>query len=178
LVFTKESDEVTKNETGEIQKQMQKLVPTAVKDNLTVSNELLFTMVNGKVCNSMTDKRRAQICYICGAKPTEVNNLKKSVSQNTKYETLQFRIIGLHSWIRFMECCLHISYRLALKTFQVPGDDNNKLVAERKKNYNYELRQKLGILVEQPKLGLAQQMTETLPAFSFATHKSVPKLPD
>jgi hypothetical protein len=132
FVFTKESDEVTKNETGEIQKQIQKLVPTAVKDNLTVSNKLLFTMVNGKICNSMTDTRSAQICYICGAKPTEVNNLK-SVSQNTKCETLQFRIICLHSWIRFMECCLHISYRLTLKTFQVPGDDNNKVVAERKK---------------------------------------------
>jgi hypothetical protein len=142
FVFTKESDEVTKNETGEIQKQIQKLVPTAVKDNLTVSHELLFTMVNGKVCNSMTDTRSAQICYICGAKPTEVNNFKNVYRKTPDVKHYSFGLSVLHSWIRFMECCLHISYRLTLKTFQVRGDDNKKVVAERKKIIIDKLRQK------------------------------------
>jgi hypothetical protein len=132
FVFTKESDKVTKNETGEIQKQIQKLVPAAEKDNLTVSSERVFTMVNGKVCNSMTDTRSAQICYICGAKPTEVNNFKKVYRKTPNVKHYSFGLSVLHSWIRLMECCLHISYRLTLKTFQVRGDDN-KVVAERKK---------------------------------------------
>jgi hypothetical protein len=153
FVFTKESDEVTKKETGEIERQIEKLVPTVVKDNITVSFELLFTMVNGKVCNSMTDTRSAQICYICGAKPTEVNNLSKVYSKTPNVKHYSYGLSVLHSWIRFMECCLHISYRLTIKVFQVRGDNNKKVVAERKKIIIDELRQKLGILVDQPKPG-------------------------
>jgi hypothetical protein len=37
FVFTKESVEVTKKENGEIERQIEKLVPTVVKDNITVS---------------------------------------------------------------------------------------------------------------------------------------------
>jgi hypothetical protein len=39
------------------------------------------------------------------------------------------------------------------KTFQVRGDDNKMVVAEQKKIIIDELRQKLEILVEQPKPG-------------------------
>jgi hypothetical protein len=84
--------------------------------------------------------------------PTEINNLYKMYSKTPNLKHYSFGLSVLDSWIRFMECCLHISYRLILKVFEVRGDDNKKVVAERKKKYIiHELRQKLGILVDQPK---------------------------
>jgi hypothetical protein len=69
--------------------------------------------------------------------PTEINNLYKMYSKTPNLKHYSFGLSVLDSWIRFMECCLHISYRLILKVFEVRGDDNKKVVAERKKNiYN------------------------------------------
>lgn len=56
-----------------------------------------------------------------------------------------------HSWIRFFECILHISYRLEIKSWQARGAENKNKVAEKKKEVQEKFRSELGLLVDMPK---------------------------
>jgi len=80
-----------------------------------------MTLIDGKVLNIITGTKSMQSCPICQATPKQFNNL-----ENIKCETeiflpnpksLQYGISPLHCWIRFLECCLHISYRLNVKVW-------------------------------------------------------------
>ena len=53
--------------------------------------------------------------------------------------------------IRFMECILHISYRLDFKVGQARGTENREKVAEKKKMIQEKFRNELGLLVDIPK---------------------------
>lgn len=155
FIFTKESEEVIKRETSLIQEQISKLSPIIINEDVVdvvINYKLLFTMVDGKICNSMTNTRSTQTCYICKAKPTEMNDLDKISTKVPIIENYSFGLSVLHSWIRFLECCLHISYRLDVKTYQARGE-NKTIVQDRKKEIIDKLRQELGILVDQPKPG-------------------------
>ena len=109
-------------------------------------------MLDGKLCNFMTNTSSTQSCYICKAKPLEMNNLELVSHKSPNIENYGFGISPLHSWIRFLECCLHISYRLAFKTYQARGD-NKSLLENKKKELIEKLGKEIGILVDQPKPG-------------------------
>lgn len=59
----------------------------------------------------------------------------------------------VHAWIRIFECCLHISYRLDLKTWRIRGPVNKEKFAERKRQVQQNLWKKLGLRVDKPKSG-------------------------
>ena len=48
-------------------------------------------------------------------------------------ENLEFGISWLHAWIRFFECCLHLSYRIEIKKWQIRGKDEKAEFEIRKK---------------------------------------------
>lgn len=58
-------------------------------------------------------------CYICGAKISEMNNLKNVERRLEDPSKLKFGISILHSYIKFFECILHISYSLNFKQWKV-----------------------------------------------------------
>ena len=84
FIFEKESQALAKRECENIQSQINNLVPTSVKD-FNIQHKLLLTMIDGKMCNILTDTIGSQICYICGAKPTEMNTLITKKLDSKKY---------------------------------------------------------------------------------------------
>ena len=87
-----------------------------------------------------------------------------------KLENLNFGLSPLHSWIRFFECCLHVSYRLDIKTWQARADNKQKMKA-RKIQIIDKLKQQLGIIVDQPKPGYGSTNTGNTAKTCFANYK-------
>lgn len=87
-------------------------------------------MIDGSVCNVLSNKNSASTCYISGATPKEMN--MAAVNEILpKEENKRFGLSTLSSWIRCFECLLHISYRLPFKTWQVRDTANKIIFAER-----------------------------------------------
>lgn len=68
LKFAKENAEITKMEIDNIKAQIDKLEPT--------------TMFDGKVCQALSENSSSATCYICGANPSEMNNLQRVKDKN------------------------------------------------------------------------------------------------
>ncbi|GBL89092.1 hypothetical protein AVEN_255229-1 [Araneus ventricosus] len=131
FIFAKESTDLITTEVEEIKHRIKELEPTKIffaDLEISVTPTLIFCIVDGKVCNAVSSCPSTQTCYLCGAKPNEVNKLPVIPKKEVSKEFLPFGISLLHSWIRLMKCVLHISYRLKIKTWQARG-------AEKKKKY-------------------------------------------
>lgn len=150
--FKKETPETIIMEKKYIEDQVFNLQMTSIA-NVTIKHELILSMVDGKVCNSLTNTTATQKCFICGVLPTNMNDIESVIQRSVKEEALSFGISPLHARIRFYECLLHIAYRLDLKKWQVRGDENKTLVASRKRSIQDKFRSQLGLLVDFPQQG-------------------------
>jgi hypothetical protein len=156
LQFVKETPEVIKSEFDNMERQIANLTPTKIDlcgRTYIVKHNLLKTMIDGKICNALTLNKSTQRCYICKATTSEFNKILETKPRPYDPQTLDFGISPLHASIRFFECLLHISYKLPVKSWQVRGEKNKEIVANRKKNIQIQFREKLGLLVDVPKLG-------------------------
>ena len=105
-----------------IEKEIAKLKPSSpiMNDyNVRVKHHLLFTMIDGEVCNAVASVTSSQRCYLCKATSKDFNNLENIVKLPIDVSSLQFGLSTLHSWIRFFETILHLSYKLEIKKSQV-----------------------------------------------------------
>lgn len=157
FIFAKETAELTLREIGKIQEKIKNVQTFHYKEK-NIDFELKLTMIDGKVCNALTHNKATQNCYICLAKPKDMNNLGKVVKCSANPENYEFGLSTLHSWIRFLECSLHIAYRLEIKTWQAKGE-NKEIMNRRKKQIIDRLKKELGILVDQPKPGYGSTNT-------------------
>jgi hypothetical protein len=155
--FKKETTELTVQETTDIEEQISRLIPTKyITDQnreLSVSYICAVTMINGKVCNVLSDTSSAQTCYICKATPRQMNLIHEVMELPVNEEVLRFGLSSLHAWIRCFECLLHISYRLGINTWQVRGQQNKDIFEQRKRKVQADFRDKMGLLVDIPKSG-------------------------
>lgn len=87
-------------------------------------------MVDGKICNALSMK-----CYICGAKPTEMNDIQKCVVREVQKKYFEFGLSPLNSNIRFFEHFLHISYKLKIKVWRARSSEQKLKILERKLNF-------------------------------------------
>lgn len=74
-------------ETKDIQIQIFILNHFVYEEQSTVSFKLVLTTVDGKVCRSLIDTKSTQSCYVCKAKPREMNDLKSTNKHNYKLLT-------------------------------------------------------------------------------------------
>uniref|UniRef100_A0A6P7GKW0 Uncharacterized protein LOC114338051 n=1 Tax=Diabrotica virgifera virgifera TaxID=50390 RepID=A0A6P7GKW0_DIAVI len=111
-----------------------------------------MTMIDGKMF-AVISNSSSQTCGICKASPKIMNDLEKVQRLPVNEDLYDYGISTLHAWIRFLECCLHISYRLELKKWQVRDDNEKKIMKERKNNIIKRLKEELSILVDIPKQG-------------------------
>lgn len=81
-------------------------------DVFDVKFDLKCSMVDGKTCHILTEQDASNCCNLCGVSPTKVNNIKDVLKLTCNKSNYQFGFSVLHSWIRFMEYMLHISYNL------------------------------------------------------------------
>lgn len=93
-------------------------------------------MVDGKICNALS-KTPSMKCYICGAKPTEMNDIQKCVVREVQKKYFEFGLSPLNSNIRFFEHFLHtrISYKLKIKVWRARSLEQKLKILERKLNF-------------------------------------------
>jgi len=111
---------------------------------------LYLTLIDGKVLNIITNTRSMQPCPICHTTPKNFNNLSNINSGIfiSNSEFLRCDISPLHAWIRFLDSCLHISYRLTIKKWQITGDENKKEMANCKSYIQKVMWQKFELRVD------------------------------
>lgn len=73
FVFAKETADLIVTEVDKIKEQVTSLVPTKIVVN---DMEILVKpiLIDGKICNAVASCASTQTCYLCGAKPSEMNN--------------------------------------------------------------------------------------------------------
>ncbi|XP_071580794.1 uncharacterized protein [Temnothorax nylanderi] len=148
----------TRIEIQSLQEKISKLVPTEVKlpnsdFKITVTHDLSLTMIDGKVCQAISETSSAATCYICSAKPSEMNDLAKVTQKPEKTEYFEFGLSTLHAWIRLMECILHIGYRLDFCKWAACTPDHKAQLKSRKKLIQEGFYEKMGLIVDIPKHG-------------------------
>ena len=152
--FVSESKDITKEEIKYVNDQLKTLSKTEIiapGGIVKIKHTMLFTMIDGKVCNAATDTLSTMRCYICGQTSKDFNNLK-DVS-NVNVEALQFGLSVLHARIRFFESLLHLAYKLPLKKWQARTPAEKKTVKETKERIQKDFREQMGLLVDVPKAG-------------------------
>uniref|UniRef100_A0A2S2PFW3 V(D)J recombination-activating protein 1 RNase H domain-containing protein n=1 Tax=Schizaphis graminum TaxID=13262 RepID=A0A2S2PFW3_SCHGA len=148
--FKKETVATTLLEVKAIEHQIEQMRTSIIFVNgneISVTHKLVFTMVDGKVCNSMTGTS-SQRCYICGSTPTQMNNINKLITFDINEESMRFGLSTLHAWIRFFECLLHISYRLEFKRWSVRTTEHKLQLSKTKKRIQDQFRMEMGLLVD------------------------------
>jgi len=111
--------EITRKEYKRMQNEIMKLLPTKC-GNTTIKYEMLFTMIDGRMCTALSDTAIfCSTCYICGAKPSEMNNINKVLDKNMNINAYNYGISSLHARIRCMEFLLHVSYNLTFKKWSI-----------------------------------------------------------
>ena len=77
--FASETPENTKSEVARMETEIKNLTDSVVKINgkiYKVNHKLLFTMIDGKIAQTVTDTSSMAVCFICKAKPSEKKKLK------------------------------------------------------------------------------------------------------
>ena len=110
-------------------------------------------MVDGKVCNALTETTSTMKFFVCGATSKEFNNIEKMIKIDIKTENLAFGLSVLHGWIRMFECLLHLSYKLPLKKWQCRGNEEKLIVSQNKARIQQDFRDRCGLIVDKPKPG-------------------------
>lgn len=141
--FAKESPTVIQNEIESIRNEIQNLLPT-ICGGLEIQHKLLLTMIDGKICNTLTQNSSSMRCYLCNAKPTEMNNIELALRRPVKEDFYELGLSPLHAWIRSYECLLHISYNLDFKKWSATSEESKTLQKKRKKEIHEKFRREVG----------------------------------
>ena len=113
-----------------------------------------MNMLDGKVCNAITNTKSAQRCYLCQATSKQFNNIDEVLKRPVTTDILQYGLSTLHAWIRCFECCIHFGYKKNTKKRQTRKEEDKQEKATMKASIQKAFKQQLGILVDMPKQGL------------------------
>lgn len=155
LQYLKETDELVKVTKLEIDNQIQNLSHTEVNVKgkaYLVEHQPVFTMVDGKLCNTLSNTKSTLKCYLCDATSTEFNNLNQILQKPLKTEYISFGLSVLHCWIRMFESLLHLSYKLPIQAWRV-NKITKGIVEQNKKRIQTEFKKQLSLIVDRPKPG-------------------------
>lgn len=150
IQMVSETTELAVLEKEYIERQIKKLSPTEFTKYgryLRINYCMLLTMVDGKICSALTGTKSSQRCFICLAKPTEMNDIDKVRQLEEDREAFQYGLSPLHAWIRFFEYFIHVAYRLETKKWQSRGEDKENML-ERKKNIQMRFKLEISMNVD------------------------------
>lgn len=159
--YVKESTALTKDWVDSIKREIDNINTVPIEMfgySLNMSFQLHLTMIDGKVCNAITDTKSSWHCTICGDKKSEFSNTSKERTINK--EVLEYGISPLHARIRFLEYILHIAYDLKYRS--IPGNEdkpvrnNKELIAMRaseKSRIQEEFKELTGLNIDKPLSG-------------------------
>lgn len=155
IEFVKESTQTSVAEKSRVDNEIKQLQNSSclIEGKLIdVSHNLIFSMVDGKVCNALTNTTSTQKCYVCGATSKQFNNIEEMIIRDINKDNLKFGLSILHGWIRMFECLLHLSYKLPILKWQARGSDK-EIVAQNKVRIQAEFKKRCGLIVDKPKPG-------------------------
>lgn len=161
IEFQKESDELVRIEKDITDTQIKNLHGSNITiDNkkFVVKHETILSMIDGKLCNSLSDTKSSMRCYLCNATCKEFNNVDKMVQLLVSEQYLSFGLSVLHAWIRLFECLLHVAYKLPVQEWRA-SKTTEVAVNENKKRIQREVKEKLGLIVDHPKPGYGNTNT-------------------
>ncbi|XP_022167164.1 uncharacterized protein LOC111031499 [Myzus persicae] len=125
IEYKKETIESTLEEVNAVEEEIKSLIPTLVLKNnieIRVKSTLMFTMVDGKVCNTMTGSS-SQKCYICKCSPKDMNDITRAKN-------------------------LSVQPELEFKKWQVRTSDDKVIFEKRKKYIQDRFRTETDLLID------------------------------
>lgn len=151
IIHKKETESTIKEIENKIQDAIRNLLPT-IKDNITIHHILVQTMIDGKVCQTISDIKSRSSCYICkpSTKPSSMNNLNEIKKKSIVSSFLELGVSPLHLYINTMECILHIAYKQSIKKWSPRGIKNKEIIKKKKIEIQKGLKDELGINVDKP----------------------------
>lgn len=156
MELAKETPEKTRSVVGDIRGQINNLQTSKIHKEehvIEITHDLFLTMVDGKVTQVLTDTSSGAVCTVCGAKPSEMNNLEKIVSKPDNINAYEYGLSTLHAWIRCMELILHISYNLSFQKWAARTPEDKKSKEDKKKLVQSLFRSRMGLHVDKPRQG-------------------------
>ncbi|CAH0546850.1 unnamed protein product [Brassicogethes aeneus] len=158
LQFLKESVKSTREEQKYIEQQIRSLLPfyNVHGKKIKIEYKLVFTMIDGKIKNAITETDSSMRCYICKATSKQFNDINLVLKQKVVTENLCFGISSLHAWIRCMEWFLHLAYKCGDETekkWQARTAEQKQKVAARKQKIQNDFKQLYGLRIDIPKAG-------------------------
>lgn len=151
--FIKEEQTEVKTIVQRIKEEISSLTPSVSEEGISMKHTLLFTMIDNKICNIMTNIQSSMKCYLCGASLKEMNDLRSVKAKMVKDEYFSFGLSSLHCWIRCFECLLHISYRINIKCWAVRNKNHKLEIEQRKREIQMAFRTRTGLLIDVVKQG-------------------------
>lgn len=104
-------------------------------------------------CTYLSEARSNASCYLCLAKPTEMNRLDAVTSKIVCSDLYEFGLSSLHARINCMECLLHIAYSLDFKRWAARSDEHKEMLQTRKKIIQNKFKDELNLLIDIVKQG-------------------------
>ena len=134
------------------------------------------TMYDTKAKNAVTDTAAAVTCFLCGANPTDFNDLSNFPEKfPTNEANLQYgAVCDLHAWLRSFDAINSLSDKLTVKKWRIaktPGkkrknetkeqeeerirqiNETAAIVEARKKERQTKFKEKMNLLVDVPRQG-------------------------
>lgn len=104
------------------------------------------------MCNtsSLSDTTSALKCYLCGATAKQFNDISTMIDLPIIKENLCFGMSVLHTWIRFFECLLHVSYKLPAKQWRLTKS-MKITVKENQLRIQQAFKNKMELIVDMPR---------------------------
>lgn len=124
--------------------QLKRVIIPINESNVQCSYKLFSTMLDGKMLNAISSNPSNSRCPICRAKPTQMNNDEELKKIDCNEELYAFGMTSLHCWIRFLECVLHISYRLTFKKWAITTTENKAKAKKTKERIQRAFRKEKG----------------------------------
>lgn len=157
LKYVKESDSVIQAEKERVESEIASLQPyiaaTSTGIPLTVNFSLYLTVIDGKVYSIITGASSQQSCGICGAKPSQLNNIDACKDNIINLPALTHGISPLHMWIRCLEFVLHLGYKNVDGLRKYKGDTKSSQYRTRKKSIQDKMKLEFGLLLDVPRAG-------------------------
>lgn len=130
--FTRETSDTVidiYNRYSDLLKKVETYSLTVKKQLFKLKFDLKCTMIDGKMCNFLTNQSASNCCNICRVSPKNINDIDHVLSLKYTDEHFHFGLSTLHSWIKCLEYVLHISYKIGCERIpeRQPRKENKRL---------------------------------------------------
>ena len=166
----RETTELIQEETERVKQEIKELLPTKIvigTKTFCIFHEMHFTMLDGKVAQAVTETSSSMTCFICGAKPSEMNDLAHVCTKPVNENALKLGMSPLHARIKLMEYVLHIAYNMDFQQWK-KNKDTKDIQEATKARIQKDFYDKLGLKIDMVKQGSGNTNTGNVSRRFFA----------